>query len=97
MKKLRTIISLTLLATVGLLAALINPLMVLFTSISIITFLAIVRQMNLYKIAMMMNSYAKNVSKLRLEIRAKLQTGFRDYTGSIEKEESHYSKSRYLR
>ena len=97
MKKLRSIISLTLLATVGLLAALINPLAVLFASISIITFLAIARQINLYKIAMMMNSYAKNVSKLRLEIRAKLQTGFRDYTGSIEKEESHHSKSRYLR
>ncbi len=97
MKKLRSIFYFTLLATVGSLAALVNPLVALFASISIVAFLVSARQMNLYKLVMMLKSYAKNVSKLRFEIRAKLHTGFRDYTGSIEREESHHSKSRYLK
>jgi len=97
MRKIRSIISIALLATAGLLAALISPLVVLFASISIITFLAIARQMNFYKIIMMMKSYAKSVSRLRFEIRAKLHTGFRDYTGSMDAEESRHSKCGYLR
>ena len=97
MKKLRSTISIILIATVGLLAALVSPLMVLFASISVIAFLAIARQMNFYKIAMMIKGYAKNVSKLRFEIRAKLHTGFREYSASMETEESHHSKCGYLR
>ena len=94
-QKLRSIICLTLLATFGLLAALISPPVVLFASISVIAFLAIASQMNLYKIAMMMKNYAKSVSRLRFEIRAKLHTGFRDYNGSIESadESSHRSRA----
>lgn len=97
MRKIISIISITLLATVGLLAVLISPLMVLFASISVIAFLAIVRQMNFCKIAIMIKGYAKNVSRLRFEIRAKLHTGFRDYTGSMDVEESRHSKCGYLR
>ena len=97
MRKLRSIISIALLATAGLLAALISPLMALFASIGIIAFLAIARQMNFFKIIMMIKGYAKNVSRLRFEIRAKLHTGFRDCSGSIESEESRHSKCGYLR
>jgi len=47
--------------------------------------------MNFYKIFMVMKSWAKNVSRLRVEIRAKLHTGFRDYNDPLEAESSHRS------
>jgi len=97
MRKLRSFISLALLATIGLLAALINPIVVLFASISIIAFLAIARRMNFYKIIMMIKGHAKNVSKLRFEIRAMLHTGFREYSGSMENEESRHRSCGYIR
>ena len=66
----------------GLLAASISPLTVLLASIGMFAFLAIARQMNFNKIVMMMKSWAKNISRIRFEIRAKLHTGFRDYSDS---------------
>jgi hypothetical protein len=91
MRKIRSIIYVALVATAGLLAATISPLTVLLVSISMIAFLAIARQMNFYKIFMMIKSWAKNVSRLRVEIRAKLHTGFRDYNDSLDAESSHHS------
>lgn len=91
MRKLRSIIYVALVATVGLLAATISPLTVMLASISMIAFLAIARQMNFYKIFMMMKGWAKNVSRLRFEIRAKLHTGFRDYSDPLDAEGSHRS------
>ena len=61
----------------------------MFGVMSMFAFLAIARQMNFYRIVMMMKRYAKNVSRIRFEIRAKLHTGFRDY-GESESEESHH-------
>ena len=57
-------------------------------------FLAIARQMNFQRIIAMMKGYAKNVSRIRFEIRAKLHTGFRDYSESKDSEESHQYKLR---
>jgi len=91
MRKLRSIIYVALVAAAGLLAATISPLMVLMASMSMIAFLAIARQMNFYKIVMMMKGWAKNVSRIRFEIRAKLHTGFRDYNDPLEAEGSHRS------
>ena len=90
MRKLRSIIYLALLGTAGLIAVLINPLYMLAV-ISMFAFLAIARQMNLYRIVMMMKRYAKNVSRIRFEIRAKLHTGFRDYNDPLDAEGSHRS------
>jgi uncharacterized RDD family membrane protein YckC len=94
---MRSIIYVALLATVGFLAVLISPLTVLLASVSIIAFLAIARQLNFYKIVMMIKRYAKNVSKLRCEIRAKLHTGFRDYSDSLDSEEPHRRSCSYIR
>jgi hypothetical protein len=90
-RKLRSIIYVALVATAGLLAATINPLMVLLASISMIAFLSIAKQMNFYRIVMMMKSWAKNISRIRFEIRAKLHTGFRDYSDPMDAEGSHRS------
>ena len=93
MKKTFYVASLT---TVGLMMALISPLYVLMATFSILAFLAIARQMNFYKIAMMLKNHAKTVSKLRFEIQAKLHTGFRDYTGSLESEESSHKSCGFV-
>ena len=87
MVKLRSIIYLALLGTVGLILVLINPLYMLAV-IGMFTFFAIARQMNFNSIFMMLKRQAKNVSRLRFEIRAKVHTGFRDYSESIDSEES---------
>ena len=79
------------LPSAGLLAATISPLIVLLASISMIVFLSIARQMNFYKIFMMMKNWMKNVSRLRFEIRAKLHTGFRDYSDPMDAEGEHRS------
>ncbi len=96
MRKVRSIIYLALLGAVGLIAVLINPLYMLAV-ISMFAFLAIARQMNFNNIFMMIKRYAKNVSRLRFEIRAKLHTGFRDYSDSIDSEESHSRNSGFIR
>jgi hypothetical protein len=96
MRKLRSIIYLALLGTVGLIVVLINPLY-MFAVISMFAFLAIARQMNFYKIVMIMKRYAKSVSRIRFEIRAKLHTGFRDYSDSMDSEESHHRTSGFIR
>ena len=96
MRKLRSIIYLALIGTVGLIVVLINPLY-MFAVISMFAFLAIARQMNFYKIVMIMKRYAKSVSRIRFEIRAKLHTGFRDYSDSIDSEESHNRNCGFIR
>jgi len=97
MRKVRSIIYLGLLATAGLLVVLINPLYVLLASTSMLAFVAIARQLNFNKIVMMIKSCAKNVSKLRFEIRARVHTGFGDYSGSMDNEESHHRSCGYAR
>lgn len=91
MRRSRSIVYVALAATAGLLAAVINPLTVLLASISMIALLTIARQMNFYKIVMMMKRWAKNVTRLRFEIRAKLHTGFRDYDEPLDAEGSRRS------
>lgn len=97
MRKLRSIVYVALLTTAGLLAALINPLAILLVSISMIAFLAMTRQLNLHKIIMMLKNYAKTISRLRFEIRAKLHTGYMDYGASIESEESNHRSTGFIR
>ena len=94
---MRSIIYLVLLATVGLIIVLINPLIVLLVSVSMLVFAAIARQINFYKIIMMLKRYAKRVSKLRFEIRAKVHTGFGDYSSSIDSEESLHKNCAQIR
>jgi hypothetical protein len=97
MQKMRRIIYVASLATVGLMMVSISPLYVLMASVSILAFLAVARQMNFYKIAMMLKNHAKTVSKLRFEIQAKLHTGFRDYSGSVESEEYSHKSCGFVR
>jgi cytochrome b subunit of formate dehydrogenase len=94
---MRSIIYLALLAIVGLLILLINPLVVLLASVSMLAFVAIARQMNFCKIVIMIKRYAKSVYRLRFEIRAKVHTGFRDYSGSMDSEESRHRNCAYIR
>jgi len=98
MRKVKSIIYLALLGTVGLIVVLINPIYMLAV-IGMFAFLTIARQMNFNSIFMMIKRYAKTVSRLRFEIRAKLHTGFRDYgdSDSVDSEESHNRNCGFIR
>jgi hypothetical protein len=95
-QKLRTTISLVLFASIGVMVSMINPYLLL-TLVSVMAFVAIARQINLSKIAMMLKKYAKTVSKLRFEIRAKLHTGYGDYSASLDAEKSSQRSSGFVR
>jgi hypothetical protein len=97
MQKIKNIICVALLAAVGLLVTIVSPLTVLFASIGMFAFLAIARQMNFQRILAMLKGYAKNVARIRFEIRAKLHTGFRDYSDSADSEESHNRTCGFIR
>jgi hypothetical protein len=90
MQKIRRVIHLTLLTIIGAAIIIINPLFAILALVGVLTFLAVVRQLNFYKILMLVKRYAKEVSKLRFEIRARLHTGFRNYNGSLDGDESHH-------
>jgi hypothetical protein len=96
MQKTRRIYLATL-GAIGLLVFVINPLLMLLVSFSLIMFLAVSRQLNYYKVAMMIKRYAKDVFRLRLEIRAKLHSGFKDCNGSMENEESNNRSYGFVR
>lgn len=82
------IIFLALLGTVAIVIALISPLYVLLASIGVFSFLLLSRQLNFYRIVMLLKRFIRNASKLRLKIRAKLHMGFRDYSNiAVESEE----------
>ena len=89
MRSLRSIVYLALLGTAGLIVVLINPLYI-YAVISMFALLALAQQMSIFRmLAVIMSRYAKNVSRLRFEIRAKLHMGFRDYSSAADNEERH--------
>jgi hypothetical protein len=64
------------------------PIYALMALLGLFTMLMLAQQLNFYKIVMMIKRYARNVSKLRYEIRAKLQMGLTDYRGVYLDDES---------
>jgi hypothetical protein len=92
-QKIQRIFCLTALGAFTLVLFLMNPLIMLPISLGFIGFLAASRQINLYKILVIIKNYAKNVSRLRMELRAKLHTGAVDYCNSIENEKSKAQRS----
>lgn len=79
----------------GLLAAtllfLINPLYLMLALLSMFAMLMIARNMNFYKMVMMLKRFARETSKLQLEIHALLHTGFRD---SVSLDEENGTRGR---
>ncbi len=97
MRKLRRILYLALLGVLGAFVVLVNPYYVLLASIGLFALLTLSRQINLYKVAMMIKRLANNTSKLRIAIRAKVHTGFKDYTAIDNEEESRSKTCGYIR
>lgn len=91
MRKLGSIVIVAGLAAVGLLAATVSPLTVLWILIAMLTFLSVARQANFQRMLLALKNYAKNVARMRVEIRAKLHTGFKDYSDPLDAESSHRS------
>jgi hypothetical protein len=92
-QKKQRIFCLTALGLFTIVLFLMNPLIMLLVSLGFMGFLAVSRQMNLYKILVIIRNYAKNVSQIRMELRAKLHTGAVDYYKSMENEKSKAQRS----
>ncbi len=75
---LRRAVYLAILGTIGALMVLFFPAYTLLATFGVLALLALSRQLNFYKIAMMLKRYAVKGRKLWLESRMKLHTGFRD-------------------
>jgi hypothetical protein len=99
MRGVGRVIRLVLVITVWLILLLVYPLLTLLVSVSTFVLLTVLRQLNLYKIVMLIKRAFKDVSKLRYEVRAKLNLGFRDSRRSSldGDEEFHQGKYGYIR
>jgi hypothetical protein len=75
---LRRVIYLVTLGIIGALMVLFFPAYTLLATFGVLALLALSRQLNFYKIAMMLKRYAVKGRKMWLESRMKLHTGFRD-------------------
>ena len=93
----RRIIYPAILTATVIVVALLYPLAVIILSAGAFVFLLISRQLNFYKIFMMLKRAARTISRLRTEFRARLHLGFRDYRGvSGEEEEFHRRNHGYV-
>jgi hypothetical protein len=79
MRKLRRLIYLSLLGTLGTLVALLLPEYTLLAMFGALALLFLAQQLNFYKIVMLLKRFIQNTRKLYFENRLKLRTGFRDY------------------
>jgi hypothetical protein len=80
-RKVRRIVYPILFLTVSLILALFYPMLLLIFYAGAFVLLLLARQLNFYKMLMVLKQYARDVgSKLRFEIRARLHLGFRDYS-----------------
>jgi hypothetical protein len=59
--------------------------------------LALARNMNFYKLVMMLKRYAHEAEKLQFEIRMKLHTGFKDYRAADNEHQRHSKTTGYIR
>jgi hypothetical protein len=80
MRKLRRLIYLSLLGTLGTLVALLFPAFTLLAVFGALALFFLAQQLNFYKIAMMLKRFVQNTRKLYFDNKIKLRTGFRDYS-----------------
>ncbi len=74
----RRIIYPAILTATVIVVALLYPLAVIILSAGAFVFLLISRQLNFYRIFMLLKRAARTISRLRMEFRARLHMGFRD-------------------
>jgi ABC-type transport system involved in cytochrome bd biosynthesis fused ATPase/permease subunit len=79
MRKLRRIVYLSLLAIIGTYLALLLPVYTLLAMFGALTLLLLARQLNFYKIMMMLKRFIQNTRRQYFQNRLRLRTGFRDY------------------
>ena len=85
-RKLQRLVCLSILGALGTLTLLLFPEYTLLAVFGALTLLLVARQLNFYKIIMMLKRFAQNTRRLYVENRLRLRTGFRGYRDSeIEK------------
>jgi len=97
--KAKRIIYPAILTATVIVVLLLYPLAVIILSAGAFAFLLISRQLNLYRIFMLLKQAARTISKLRSEFRARLHMGFRDYNSvsANADEELHQRTHGYVR
>lgn len=88
-RKLRRFVYLSLLGALGTVLALLLPAYILLAMFGLATLIFLARQLNFYKIVMMLKRFVQNARRLYFENRLKLRTGFRDYRDSELENSSH--------
>jgi hypothetical protein len=91
--QIRRILNFTMIVFVWGILVILSPFAALLAAALTLTLLSVTRQLNLYKIVMMMKGYAKNISRIRSEIHAKLHSGFYDYSTQADQESPSRSSS----
>ena len=76
----RRIVFPAILTATVIVVAFLYPLSVVILSAGAFVFLLISRQLNFYRIIMMLKRAARTISRLSMEFRARLHIGFRDYS-----------------
>ena len=93
LRKIRQALYLSLLGVLGTALVLINPTYLLLGILSVFAILTLARNLNLYKIAMMIKRYAREAAKLRAKIRVMLHTGYRDYSSQVDEESRSHGRT----
>ncbi|MCW4009099.1 MAG: hypothetical protein NWF05_00555 [Candidatus Bathyarchaeota archaeon] len=96
-RRIRRLISLAAIGAVGSIVILFNPAYITLAMFSMLVILMIARNMNFYKIAMMLKRYAREASKLRSEIHLRLHTGFKDYSTTLDDQTRAGKTTGYVR
>ena len=90
--KVGRIIGLVTVAIVWTALMVMYPMLMMLVTFSIFAAMAMLRQLNFYKIMMMLKRYARKIERLRFEIRAIMHTGFRDYNATLDEQNSSRSR-----
>ena len=98
MRNVRRIIYPVVFVTISLILALMYPWIVMgFYAIAFVL-LVLSRQLNLYRIIMVLKQAVRNLNKLRCNVRARLHLGFREYAGaSVDEEQLRHRSRRFVR
>lgn len=91
-RKVRNIVYLVALGTIGTLLFLVNPAYLMFGLFSLFAIVTLARAINFYKLVVMLKRYARDTAKLRSDIHARLHMGFKDYT-AVDDEHKTRSKT----
>lgn len=86
--------------TASVMLALLYPMLLLVFYAGAFVLLMLSRQLNLYRMVMLLKQVARKIGALRAEIRTRIRLGFRDYNSGVSADaddELHHRSRGYVR